>query len=164
MLPRSPGPRSDGGFTGLTGLSGLSGGGSSSSSSSARAAAGPAGHAPSRSDAFTDGLAAVGRAGRAGSSRGQSSRQRAVGGSDGGRVGGDAASPAPIGERDKPLPERGKQMPSEVTAVLMRWLLEHLANPYPTAAEKEGLMRATGLDAMQLRNWLTNQRCVALLG
>jgi hypothetical protein len=42
--------------------------------------------------------------------------------------------------------------------ILVKWLLMHQANPYPTTAEKELLMAETGLHREQINIWFTNNR------
>jgi len=41
---------------------------------------------------------------------------------------------------------------------LRAWILAHADHPYPTPAQKEHLMAATGLSLVQLNNWLINGR------
>nr|P10842.1 RecName: Full=Mating-type P-specific polypeptide Pi [Schizosaccharomyces pombe]Q6WRX8.1 RecName: Full=Mating-type P-specific polypeptide Pi [Schizosaccharomyces kambucha]AAQ82720.1 matPi [Schizosaccharomyces kambucha]CAA30483.1 unnamed protein product [Schizosaccharomyces pombe]CBB12355.1 P-specific polypeptide Pi [Schizosaccharomyces pombe] len=41
---------------------------------------------------------------------------------------------------------------------LMRWLLLHYDNPYPSNSEFYDLSAATGLTRTQLRNWFSNRR------
>jgi hypothetical protein len=42
--------------------------------------------------------------------------------------------------------------------ILLKWLIMHQANPYPTAVEKELLMEETGLHKEQINIWFTNNR------
>ena len=46
----------------------------------------------------------------------------------------------------------------EITDVLMRWLNTNKAHPYPTEGEKRELCEETGLDSVQLNNWMSNAR------
>ncbi|ELR23783.1 Homeobox domain containing protein [Acanthamoeba castellanii str. Neff] len=46
----------------------------------------------------------------------------------------------------------------EVKEVMMAWINEHIANPYPTKEEKEELSLRTGLTTTQISNWFTNAR------
>jgi len=46
----------------------------------------------------------------------------------------------------------------QVRERLRAWILAHADHPYPTPAEKEQLMAATGLSLVQLNNWLINGR------
>lgn len=84
-----------------------------------------------------------------------------MGGMDMGAMGSSmmatAGIPAP-GTKQKPRPEKGKQMPTDVTRVLQTWLIQHADHPYPTPAEKTMLMAETGMTPTQLRNFLTNYR------
>ncbi|WBW72170.1 P-specific transcription factor Pi at silenced MAT3 locus [Schizosaccharomyces osmophilus] len=45
-----------------------------------------------------------------------------------------------------------------IKAHLMRWLLLHVDNPYPTPSEYYQLCLETGLTRNQLRNWFSNRR------
>jgi hypothetical protein len=57
-------------------------------------------------------------------------------------------------------PKQQRNHHKEVVNLLKDWLLseEHMNNPYPTEAEKEELMRVTGLSRKQLCNWFVNAR------
>jgi hypothetical protein len=46
----------------------------------------------------------------------------------------------------------------EAKAVMMGWINDHIANPYPTKEEKEELSLRTGLTTVQISNWFTNAR------
>jgi hypothetical protein len=46
----------------------------------------------------------------------------------------------------------------EAKAVMMGWINDHIANPYPTKEEKEDLSLRTGLTTTQISNWFTNAR------
>mmetsp|Transcript_23214 Transcript_23214/g.72466 ORF Transcript_23214/g.72466 Transcript_23214/m.72466 type:complete len:168 (-) Transcript_23214:529-1032(-) len=46
---------------------------------------------------------------------------------------------------------REEKYPQEITDTLTTWFLDHMGNPYPTKAEKEELMTATGLTRHQVR-------------
>ncbi|GMH47016.1 hypothetical protein TrLO_g4251 [Triparma laevis f. longispina] len=43
---------------------------------------------------------------------------------------------------------------------LKNWILspEHFKNPYPTDQEKQDIMKETGIDSKELKNWFTNNR------
>ena len=43
-------------------------------------------------------------------------------------------------------------------AILLEWLTDHYAHPYPASAEKTILIERTGLEIQQLSNWFTNAR------
>jgi hypothetical protein len=62
-----------------------------------------------------------------------------------------SAPPAGTRKPPRPAPSKGKQMPAEVSRVLLGWLVAHASHPYPSPEEKRLLMMATGLDAVQLR-------------
>ncbi|KNE67724.1 hypothetical protein AMAG_12455 [Allomyces macrogynus ATCC 38327] len=49
-------------------------------------------------------------------------------------------------------------LPAEARATLLAWVDEHREHPYPTRAEKEGLVAATGLTLAQLGTWFVNHR------
>ena len=44
------------------------------------------------------------------------------------------------------------------TAVLVKWIEEHQANPYPTKAEKQLLAYYSGMNLTQLSTWFANAR------
>ena len=44
------------------------------------------------------------------------------------------------------------------TAVLVKWIEEHQANPYPTKAEKQYLAYYSGMNLTQLSTWFANAR------
>ncbi len=46
----------------------------------------------------------------------------------------------------------------EAKEVMMDWINEHIAHPYPTKEEKEKLSLQTGLTTVQISNWFTNAR------
>ena len=50
--------------------------------------------------------------------------------------------------------------PKQATAVLKKWLIEHLQNPYLKPQEKAQLAEASGLTKRQVQNWFTNVRKV----
>lgn len=64
-----------------------------------------------------------------------------------------------VGQNNK-SPGGGKRsnLPKETVQILNTWLLSHLQNPYPTPAEKNELLRQTGLTKIQLSNWFINVR------
>lgn len=49
-------------------------------------------------------------------------------------------------------------LPKETVKILNHWLVNHLNNPYPTPAEKNELLKQTGLTKIQLSNWFINVR------
>lgn len=49
-------------------------------------------------------------------------------------------------------------LPKETVKILNNWLENHLNNPYPTPAEKNELLKQTGLTKIQLSNWFINVR------
>ncbi|CCF55872.1 hypothetical protein KAFR_0A04370 [Kazachstania africana CBS 2517] len=49
-------------------------------------------------------------------------------------------------------------LPKETVQILNNWLVNHLGNPYPTAIEKNELLKQTGLTKIQLSNWFINVR------
>jgi hypothetical protein len=55
---------------------------------------------------------------------------------------------------------KSRELPVHARTVLKEWLLspEHFYNPYPTPAEKDKLIAATGIQMKQLTNWFTNAR------
>ena len=53
--------------------------------------------------------------------------------------------------------------PKERKEILIKWLNEHLDNPYPTLSEKEELMRLTGLSMNQIKVWFIDNRRVKLI-
>jgi hypothetical protein len=55
-------------------------------------------------------------------------------------------------------PKVGARFPREAVRVLRGWLSTHHRHPYPTEEEKEGLRRQTGLNKVQITNWLANAR------
>ena len=44
------------------------------------------------------------------------------------------------------------------SSILLEWVTAHIDNPYPTSQEKAELEQKTGLDQMQVNNWLINYR------
>lgn len=53
-----------------------------------------------------------------------------------------------------------RELPSGAVTILKTWLLspEHFTHPYPTPQDQVMLMRKTGIDKKQLKNWFTNAR------
>jgi len=49
-------------------------------------------------------------------------------------------------------------LPKPATRYLMKWLSDHLSNPYPSNEEKEEFKRITKLTAKQINDWFTNAR------
>ncbi|KAG7664628.1 uncharacterized protein J8A68_001853 [[Candida] subhashii] len=60
-----------------------------------------------------------------------------------------------VGELDSPPTKRmtRKKFPEEITNILLKWLNDHLNNPYPNLFEKSQLTMATGLNKKQLDAW-----------
>lgn len=54
--------------------------------------------------------------------------------------------------------KKRENLPKESTALLKKWLLEHMLMPYPINEEKHSLCCATGLDISQINNWFINAR------
>jgi hypothetical protein len=87
-------------------------------------------------------------------------RAAAGGGGGGGHVSGTrqgGVPPPPTSQQVRPKGSTRLLLPSSV-AVLRAWLRDHVAHPYPNAAEKEELMASAGVTPVQLRNWFTNAR------
>ena len=53
-----------------------------------------------------------------------------------------------------------RELPPGAVAILKAWLLSplHFNHPYPTPSDAQQLMRETGIDKKQLKNWFTNAR------
>nr|CCA15629.1 conserved hypothetical protein [Albugo laibachii Nc14]CCA16311.1 conserved hypothetical protein [Albugo laibachii Nc14] len=53
-----------------------------------------------------------------------------------------------------------RELPPQTVALLKGWMLspEHIKHPYPTDADKQILLKQTGLNMKQLTNWFTNAR------
>ncbi|KAL0590096.1 hypothetical protein ABG067_001736 [Albugo candida] len=53
-----------------------------------------------------------------------------------------------------------RELPPQTVALLKGWMLspEHIKHPYPTDADKQILLKETGLNMKQLTNWFTNAR------
>lgn len=61
--------------------------------------------------------------------------------------------------RAKPVKVRkGAPLPPDATAPLQEWLISHSENPYPTDAEWIYLVKASGLDALQVQGWIKRHR------
>ncbi|KAJ2905490.1 Homeobox protein 4 [Zalerion maritima] len=58
----------------------------------------------------------------------------------------------------KPAPKVGARFSRESVKTLKNWLSTHSRHPYPTDEEKEALVRQTGLNKLQITNWLANAR------
>lgn len=54
--------------------------------------------------------------------------------------------------------KKRENLPKESTALLKKWLLEHMLMPYPINEEKHLLCCKTGLDISQINNWFINAR------
>jgi hypothetical protein len=55
-------------------------------------------------------------------------------------------------------PKVGARFSREAVRILRGWLSTHHRHPYPTEEEKESLRRQTGLNKVQITNWLANAR------
>lgn len=55
-------------------------------------------------------------------------------------------------------PKVGARFSRESVRILRGWLSTHHRHPYPTDEEKESLCRLTGLNKVQITNWLANAR------
>lgn len=55
-------------------------------------------------------------------------------------------------------PKIGARFSRESVRTLKNWLSTHSRHPYPTDEEKEALVRQTGLNKLQITNWLANAR------
>lgn len=53
---------------------------------------------------------------------------------------------------------RGIPLPTRTTRGLLKWLLEHHRNPFPTAEEKLELQKQYNLTPRQISNWFINAR------
>ncbi|CAN6618124.1 hypothetical protein TRVA0_007S01332 [Trichomonascus vanleenenianus] len=61
-------------------------------------------------------------------------------------------------QQQPPQKKRRGNLPRPVTDILRNWLDDHVHHPYPTEAEKNQLMRQTGLTMNQISNWFINAR------
>lgn len=52
----------------------------------------------------------------------------------------------------------GARFSKHIVRILKKWLDEHAEHPYPTHEEKEVLREQTGLNCLQISNWLANAR------
>lgn len=57
-----------------------------------------------------------------------------------------------------PPPKIGARFSRDSVRLLKNWLSSHNRHPYPTDEEKEALQRQTGLNKVQITNWLANAR------
>ncbi|KAF4967201.1 hypothetical protein FZEAL_10564 [Fusarium zealandicum] len=57
-----------------------------------------------------------------------------------------------------PPPKIGARFSRESVRILKNWLSTHNRHPYPSDEEKEMLQRQTGLNKIQITNWLANAR------
>ena len=57
-------------------------------------------------------------------------------------------------------PKSRRELPPGAVTTLKSWLLSplHFSHPYPTPSDAAQLMRETGIDKKQLKNWFTNAR------
>jgi hypothetical protein len=58
----------------------------------------------------------------------------------------------------KPAAKVGARFSRESVRILKNWVSTHSRHPYPTEEEKEGLQKITGLNKVQITNWLANAR------
>jgi 3-methyladenine DNA glycosylase AlkC len=75
------------------------------------------------------------------------------------------ANDNPSYNTSKSLPGRGSievrkrcSFPPYITAILEKWLIDHIHNPYPTNAEKREIQQQTRLSILQIENWFINAR------
>ena len=60
---------------------------------------------------------------------------------------------------DRKIPQKPrKTLRFEQKNILLNWLTSHADHPYPSPAERRVLEQKTGLTAMQVRTWFTNNR------
>lgn len=58
-----------------------------------------------------------------------------------------------------PTPKRhGTQLPTAARMILERWFDNHVQEPYPTEAQRDALVRETGLTCKQVGHYFTNRR------
>ena len=55
-------------------------------------------------------------------------------------------------------PAKGRLIPPEAIEILKDWLLANAHHPYSSDEQRDALCRQTGLNRMQVKNWLTNGR------
>lgn len=74
--------------------------------------------------------------------------------------GGGNGSEGGKGGKKPSRPTRRGDLPPKAVATLKAWLLspEHINNPYPTPRDQAMLLRETGIDRKQLRDWFVNAR------
>lgn len=65
----------------------------------------------------------------------------------------DILAPIPVAP-----PKIGARFSRESVRILKNWLSTHTRHPYPNEEEKEMLQRQTGLNKVQITNWLANAR------
>lgn len=53
---------------------------------------------------------------------------------------------------------RGERLNTDVMRVLLRWLLEHRENPYPSDSEKQKFRDELGMTSAQVNHWFINAR------
>ena len=58
----------------------------------------------------------------------------------------------------EPTAKAGARFSRDSLRILRLWLSNHSAHPYPTDDEKESLKAQTGLNKLQITNWLANAR------
>lgn len=61
-------------------------------------------------------------------------------------------------DEDHSSRKTGARFPRAAVRVLKAWMDEHADNPYPTEQEKEDLQNFTGLNPIQITNWMANTR------
>ena len=57
---------------------------------------------------------------------------------------------------------QGGKHSKQQTAILKKWLKEHLENPYLKPEDKTVLSQKSGLSKKQVQNWFTNMRKVSI--
>ena len=53
---------------------------------------------------------------------------------------------------------RNNPLPASATDVMNSWFSSHLDHPYPTQAEKDQMIKVTGITLKQLNHWFNNRR------
>jgi hypothetical protein len=69
--------------------------------------------------------------------------------------GGARKEPSPVPQM---APKIGARFSRESVKILKNWVSTHSRHPYPTEEEKEKLQKMTGLNKVQITNWLANAR------
>jgi hypothetical protein len=69
-----------------------------------------------------------------------------------------SASVAAMGSATAERKRKRDNLDEAAKEVMMEWINQHVADPYPTKEEKEVLSLRTGLTTTQISNWFTNAR------